>query len=65
MYTRDVLSIIFRIYACIVEASNGNGKVGFPWVPWEFHGNKNELTVGMGMERKWEWIEWEIGNGNP
>ena len=46
-----------------VEMCMGMGKIGIPWVPWDSHGNGNNISHGMGMGIKcmgmglitWEW----------
>jgi len=39
----------------------GMGRTGIPWVPWDSHGNGNEISHGMGIKcmgmgiKTWEW----------
>ena len=49
-----------------VEVCMGMGKTGIPWVPWDSHGNRSNISHGMGMGWEWElsaW-EWELRGGN-
>jgi len=43
----------FLIRASVPELQMcmGMGKTGIPWVPWDSHGNKNMIRMGM----RWEW----------
>jgi len=52
-------------HATQVEVCMGMGKTGIPWVPWDSHGNGNEISHGIGMGWEWElsaW-EWELRRG--
>jgi len=46
----------------------GMATIGFPWVPWDSHGNGNNNDYIMGMEigvgiKVWEWKK-SYGKGN-
>jgi len=45
----------------LVEVCNGNGKSGFPFFPWDSHGNGNgqKCNTGMGMGMGMSKREWE------
>ena len=48
------------------EDWNPMGPMGFPWVPWDSHGNGSKISHGMGMGWEWElsaW-EWELRRGS-
>jgi len=37
----------------------GMGKTGFPWVPWDSHGNGSKISHGVGMGWEWELSAWD------
>ena len=32
------------MYTCVIEMSMGMGNAGFPSLPWDTHGNENQIA---------------------